>query len=167
MIGNQKSIGINQMRKFMALPVQEKKLYGSVTLWLLIIKLSLFLIPFGRLVVWLNWLNQHKSRPKDAQEIETVVQAIERSSRLLPWWQINCLPQALVGHMLLRRRGFNVQLKIGVCKNFDKKLSAHAWLEYGGRVVLGDGRDLKSFTAFPIKPFFNHESSKPTGLIAD
>jgi hypothetical protein len=44
----------------------------------------------------------------------------------------NCLPQALLVHALLRRRGLSPQLRIGVRKEagvFD----AHAWVELGGQ----------------------------------
>jgi hypothetical protein len=63
--------------------------------------------------------------------------------------RINCLPQALVGHRLLGRKGFDVQLKIGVLKNRGDQLAAHAWLEFQGRVILGDLRGLERFAAFP------------------
>jgi hypothetical protein len=45
-----------------------------------------------------------------------------------------CLPKALVLWSLLRWRGIDVELRIGVRKRADR-LEAHAWVERGGRAV--------------------------------
>src|SRR5690606_31980572 len=45
----------------------------------------------------------------------------------------NCLPQALLVYWLLRRRGFAPQLKIGVRKQHEATLDAHAWVALDGR----------------------------------
>jgi len=47
----------------------------------------------------------------------------------------NCLPQALMVHGLLRRRGLAPQLRIGVRKS-ESNFDAHAWVELRG-VALG------------------------------
>jgi hypothetical protein len=39
---------------------------------------------------------------------------------------------------MLRRYGFDSELKIGVTKSSGSGLAAHAWLESAGRVVIGD-----------------------------
>ncbi len=49
-----------------------------------------------------------------------------------------CLAQALVVWGLLRRRGIDAELRIGVAKT-DVRLDAHAWIEVRGRAVSGDG----------------------------
>lgn len=49
-----------------------------------------------------------------------------------------CLTQALVLQYLLLRRGDDsTELKIGVTKSEDGDLRAHAWVERGGRVLIG------------------------------
>jgi hypothetical protein len=54
-----------------------------------------------------------------------------------PW--AKCLQRSLALCLLLKRRGFNPQLKIGVRKDNDE-LQAHAWVEYCGRVI-NDSQD--------------------------
>ena len=49
-----------------------------------------------------------------------------------------CLAQALVLWGLLRRRGIDAELRIGVVKA-DARLDAHAWVEVRGRAVSADG----------------------------
>jgi hypothetical protein len=55
-----------------------------------------------------------------------------------PW--ARCLQRSLALCLLLERRGFNTQLKIGVRKS-GGDLEAHAWVEYFGK-VLNDSQDV-------------------------
>ena len=131
--------------KFVALPGQEQRLYCSATFWLLSVKAGLYLLPFSRINGWLTRLAHLNTQPAQGRKPQTVVRAIERISRALPRWRITCLPQAMVGYLLLRRQGFDVCLKIGVCKDATEQLTAHAWLEYQGRVLLGDLDEINQF----------------------
>ena len=140
---------MNKLRKFLALPWREKGLYLNTAFWLLAVKAGLYLLPFERLRGWLARFDEPAGKPAEMEEMRTIIQAIERIGQWLAPLRINCLPQALVGHRLLGRKGFDVQLKIGVLKNRGDQLAAHAWLEYQGRVVLGDLRGLEQFAAFP------------------
>lgn len=133
----------------MALPWREKWLYAGIACCLIAVKVGLYLLPFERLHGWVARCGQSCREPTKVDEVHVIVQAIERVARFLSLLWINCLPQALIGHMLLHRKGFDVQLKIGVRKNPDDRLAAHAWLEYRGRVVLGDLCDLRQFVVFP------------------
>jgi hypothetical protein len=49
-----------------------------------------------------------------------------------------CLVQALVAQRLMRQGGYDSALRIGVAKD-GRELLAHAWLERGGRVIIGGG----------------------------
>lgn len=139
---------MSKLCKFMALQRQEKWLYLSVALWLLVVKTGLYLLPFDRLRGWVVGFGQSNGKLTNAQEMQTIIQAIERISQFLSSSRINCLPQALVGYMLLRREGFDVQLKIGVLKTPSDQLVAHAWLEYQGQVILGNLQCLGQFAPF-------------------
>jgi hypothetical protein len=139
---------VNKLRKFLALPWREKGLYLNTAFWLLAVKAGLYLLPFERLRGWLARFDE-PPKPADREEMRVIIQAIERIGQWLAPLRINCLPQALVGHRLLGRKGFNVQLKIGVLKHPGDQLAAHAWLEHEGRVILGDLRGLDQFAAFP------------------
>ena len=58
------------------------------------------------------------------------------AGRLLP--KRPCLTQALVVQFLLRRRGDNAAtLRIGVAKDGDFGIAAHAWVEREGEVIIG------------------------------
>lgn len=140
---------MSTLSKFAVLPWREKWLYLNTAFWLLAVKVGLYLLPFERLRSWLARFDQPDGKPADMEEMRAIIQAIEQISQWLAPLRINCLPRALVGHRLLVRKGFDVQLKIGVLKNPRDQLAAHAWLEYQGRVILGDLRGLGQFAAFP------------------
>jgi hypothetical protein len=135
--------------KLAALPWPEQRLYLKTALWLIAVKAGLLLFGFNRLRRFLEWRSHPASSAADGGEMTQIVVVIQRISAFLAPVRIDCLPQALVGLRLMRQKGFTVQMKIGVLKNHGDRLCAHAWLEYQGRVVLGDLTDLHQFTAFP------------------
>jgi len=61
--------------------------------------------------------------------------AVQAAGRRIPGAN-NCLVQAFSGEILFGRYGIPAELRIGVSKDNANLLSAHAWLESGGKVVL-------------------------------
>lgn len=62
-------------------------------------------------------------------------------------YRANCLQRSFVLWWLLRRRGIDTQLRIGVRKR-GARFEAHAWLEYDG-IVLNDDADISTrYAAF-------------------
>jgi hypothetical protein len=61
-------------------------------------------------------------------------------ARRLPF-HCNCLVQSVALISMLRRRGIDADLKVGVCQ--DQKgehgIAAHAWVEFDGNVILDSG----------------------------
>jgi len=84
-------------------------------------------------------LRLSSSSPSDEEE-ERILWATEVACRrLLP--ERPCLTQALTARVLLARRGARVpELEIGVKRQSDGTLEAHAWLERDQEVLIG-GRD--------------------------
>lgn len=60
---------------------------------------------------------------------------IVAASRYVP--KATCLVQALAGHILFSKYGYNTSIKIGVLTE-NGEFEAHAWLEHGEKVVLGE-----------------------------
>lgn len=78
-----------------------------------------------------------------------VVWAVEAMSRRVP--RASCLTQALAAKLLLRSFGLRSQLCLGVARTADGSLRAHAWLERGGRPILG-GAGIQSMVLLPALP---------------
>jgi hypothetical protein len=55
--------------------------------------------------------------------------------------------------LILARRGYRVELKIGARRDQRGAFQAHAWLQSNGRVVLGgDSAELSSYAQFSLIP---------------
>ena len=72
---------------------------------------------------------------------DQIAWAVRAAARYVP--AANCLPQAIVAKQLLEEQGYQPVLRIGVQPPGlraaeDLSLKAHAWVEAGGRIVLGD-----------------------------
>ena len=101
-----------------------------------------------------EWMTDHvaasrvpagKARPS----VQDVAWAVRRASSVVPG--ATCLTQALAAHLLLARRGYASRLRIGVARESDEKLRAHAWLESDGIIVLG-GSSVEAFTVLQSVP---------------
>jgi hypothetical protein len=121
---------------------------GKVWLLALVIRLALWLLPFGvlqRLVRrWGRGTPGHgaaRHRPP-----QVVAETVRYATRFVP--RASCLTQALVTQVLLRRAGFAPALRIGLARRAGGAVSAHAWLENEGEVVIGGGR-LDRFIPLP------------------
>ena len=65
---------------------------------------------------------------------ERIARDVARAARVVP--RATCLVQALAGEWLIVRAGAPVVLQYGVAFG-ERGVEAHAWLESGGRVILG------------------------------
>ncbi len=131
---------------FMALPASEKGLFLGAAALLLAVRLGLWLLPY-RVV---SGVLERRVRRRgdedrfDARVVADAARAVVVAGRYVP--RATCLAQALTLRTLLGLLGQPARLRIGVRKNADA-LEAHAWVESGGRVVIGGMRGLARFTA--------------------
>lgn len=79
---------------------------------------------------------------------ERLAWALDVAGATLPG-TTSCLPRAFVGRALLTRAGHEATLRVGVTREGDG-LAAHAWVERGGAVVVGDLPDLDRFVPLPL-----------------
>jgi hypothetical protein len=79
---------------------------------------------------------------------EHVGTAIRRASHLVPG--SNCLDQAACCYFILRALGLNPIVRIGVPPTLAGAFQAHAWVEIGGRIILGDIGDMDLYLKLPV-----------------
>ena len=119
---------------------------------LIVIRLGLALRPFRQVSAWQQRLAGDATRcePCDAAKVRRTVRGVERAARWVPG--ARCLAQAMAGQVLLARLGHATELRIGVARPAGSEgpdsaeepadgvpsLTAHAWLEQGDRIVLGE-----------------------------
>lgn len=140
--------------KFVRLPKRDRTLLLKTYLLLSLVRLSLWLLPFKTLQSGLAKLQQQPQyqAPKltriSRRVVDRAIWAVNTSSHYMPG-KVKCLARALVTQVLIRRRGYDPELKIGVAKAADQSLEAHAWVELQGQVVIGLVDDLARFTPMP------------------
>jgi Transglutaminase-like superfamily len=83
---------------------------------------------------WCGPPSRSSVAPPSVDRISWAVRAV---SRFIPGAS-NCLVRALATQALLGRFGYRSELRIGVRKDPDGSLAAHAWLESAGATVIGE-----------------------------
>jgi hypothetical protein len=139
---------VGRIRKFLHLSPAERRLFIKAWLWLGMIRLMLWLLPFQMHLRFLARLSQEPRGgcQADLAMAERVSRAVEVMGRFVP--QATCLTQALAAQMLLKRGGFSPDLRIGVAKTGERQLQGHAWVENHGRIMIGDN-EVETFVPFP------------------
>ena len=64
-----------------------------------------------------------------------------------------CLVRAFAGQIMLARRGFPSEVKIGVAFTSEKALEGHAWVEFEGKVIIGYLPDLDRYSKMALPDF--------------
>ena len=136
--------------RFLCLPSMDRALLTRSLLFLIAIRLGLWLLPFR---IILKSVEQRSKLNKESKEVDLAlikrtIWAVTSMSRYVP--RATCLTQALAANLLLRGCGQPAQIRIGVIKSAEGGLKAHAWVESQGRIVIGKLNDLSQFTVLPI-----------------
>lgn len=119
--------------RYRALDPQDRRLFREAFRALLAARLRL---AGGSFQAALAWSRRARAARSPAATPDRLARAVERAAVALPGSK--CLPQALAGAVLLRRRGLEAELRLGAATRPEGGLTAHAWLELEGRVVLGE-----------------------------
>ena len=140
------------VRRFLSLPWREKVLLFKVVLLVLATRVAITLLPFQVVTRSLSRLARPKNGPQTNPhhaDIDRIVWFTEATGRRLRGIA-TCLTQALTAYVLLGRRGYETNLRIGVTRDDAGQFVGHAWLEKGDRIVIGQrGVNLERYTSFP------------------
>ena len=111
------------------------------------IRIALWVLPF-RIVH--RFVASRTRQATAGHSIQQIVWAISAASRRVP--RATCLTQAFAASVMLAANGHEAALRVGVAKDDDGRLRAHAWIEHDGHPVLGDPRT-ETFVAMPPLAF--------------
>lgn len=141
---------MKQVLKLLRLINKDRNLLINTFILLGLIKLGLWLLPFQTLRQILGSISQPNAK-LDQTSLSKIIWAVNVSTRYMPSGA-KCLARALACQVLMTRRGYSPELRIGVAKSDEGKLEAHAWVESQGQVVIGYLKDLPRFTQLPSLP---------------
>ena len=139
------------LRRLRALTSDERRLLVSAACWLSVVQLGLGRLPFPRLRRLVTGGGRQVVRVAcDLAVAERVVWAVTVASRYVPG-RTTCLSLALTVQGVLARRGHPSRLHIGVVRGAEGQVDAHAWIECGGRVLIGgSGAEVRRFTPLAV-----------------
>jgi hypothetical protein len=136
---------MERLRRFASLPPDDRRRFLVALPVVATVRAALWILPFGKLrsAIARHVRRRSGSLAPPPGEADRIAWSVGSAARFVP--KATCLTQALAGEVLLRRAGYPAEVKIGVAKDPAGKLEAHAWIESGGRVVIGN-HDLHRFT---------------------
>jgi hypothetical protein len=138
------------LRHFLRLPPADRSLLTRAVVLVAKAKLALWVLPFNVARRLLTPADPRRS-PIPFATTERIGWAVSRANHLVTRGQ--CLPQALAAESLLLRCGHPVEFRIGVVKTGERGLEAHAWVESGGCLVVGDlTQGLSAYSPLPPLP---------------
>lgn len=142
---------MRKIRNFLLLPFQKKKLLFKSLLFVWLIRLGLWILPYKLLTKWLNSLGSSVSvrELNDWKLIKEVSHTVRSCAKYVPF--ASCLTQALATKTLLRLNGQISDLRIGVDKDENGKLIAHAWIEIDSKIIIGGSPELSRYTVLDSK----------------
>jgi hypothetical protein len=138
---------MSRLHKFLNLPCADRNCLIEAAFWLGCARLAIVILPFRRIA---PFLGRNMAQSLEAEEsanrelLDKISWAVTTASRQLPW-ECLCLAQALAGKAMLKRRGVTSTLYLGLAKDEEASLRAHAWLRCGNRILTGE-REMAEFT---------------------
>jgi hypothetical protein len=122
----------------------ERRLLAQALIVVPLVRVALWLLPFRMVRRWVARRTQ--LQPASPVTAAQVIRAVLSVAARVP--RATCLTQALAASLLLPRYGHDATLRVGVAKDDDGRLRAHAWLEIDGAAILGEPKP-GAFHAFP------------------
>jgi hypothetical protein len=139
---------MGSLSRFLSRPLEDRLLLiHAVVLHVAAAGLVRLVSP-RRLIRWLGSGPRRRGAPPVRDDSARVVWAVRTAAYLVPIG--TCLTVALTAQCLLRRRGADAALCIGVTRADGRApIAAHAWLEQAGRIIIG-GEDAGKYRRLPL-----------------
>lgn len=130
---------MSQLSKYKRLSKTEKRLFLKVYISMFLIRPVIFLFPFKWYVHWLGVKNKETATTliKEHQEYILLVKDTLRRIMRYHLFKPKCLAEAIVAKRMLNRKEIPSTLYMGVAKDQNNKMIAHAWLRCGDTIVTG------------------------------
>ena len=131
---------VARLKTILRLNSRETLLLLESVFWLAAARLAV-LAPFSRVAPHLGrhmTESSYSDIPDRQDHIRALGWALGVAGRQVPW-NCKCLVLAIAGKKMLDRRGIPSTLYLGLAKDEESGLKAHAWLRSGREIVTGAG----------------------------
>ena len=127
------------LKKYFTISKLERRTLNQIFFWLIYSFILVRLIPLR----WFNHIlgdyNKELNTELDENKrevIRLIKKQIRRCKRVIPW-KVKCFEEAISAKKVLEKQSIETTLYLGVDKDKEKKLIAHAWLKIGGFIITG------------------------------
>jgi hypothetical protein len=129
----------SQLKKYFKQSNLEREILNRTFAWLLLSFILVRIIPlrwFSSLLGEFKKEIDTELKATDLIKITSVNKSIKRLKRILPW-RVKCFEEAIAAKKVLEKYKIKSTLYLGVDKNENKQLIAHAWLNNGDFNITG------------------------------
>lgn len=135
-------------RTFLSLPLGDQVRLLSGAILLVSFSVAFALSSFSRIRRYVLYVASRISPVVPGSPTpEQVIAAVATADQYVPGYR-SCLMRSLSAEVLLRLYGVVPVHYIGVDNTTDE-FKAHSWLEYEGRILIGDAVDISEFETLP------------------
>lgn len=139
---------MKKLRSFLRMDRSSFILLLLALILLTAIRLGLWLLPFRNLFKLVTTISEDiNSKAANRVTLSQIIWAVNVVTRYMPGGA-KCLARALTTQVLMNLCGFKPEFRIGVAKS-EIGLEAHAWIEYQGRIAIGNLSDLERYIHLP------------------
>jgi hypothetical protein len=124
----------------------DRRLLRQALPLVLVARMALWVLPVRYLLGRAARLSEDARPMPTFPDPDRVAWSVRAAARRVP--RATCLTQAVAAQILLARHGHRSRLHLGVARTPDGVMAAHAWVECGGRVMVG-GRSVDRYARFP------------------
>jgi hypothetical protein len=137
---------LQKIIKYFTLNKEERILFHQALQLLIAWKIRIVFLPMRKYVKFLGEKGKEAIYTEASKEnwIRKLPIAIHRADSILPW-KSKCLTEAIATKKLLEKYQIKSTLFLGVAKDENQKLIAHAWLRWGEKIISGE-RGYEKFT---------------------
>ena len=144
---------MTKINNYLRMPTNTKLLLIEAFFWSIVAKVAIEILP---LKYYQQLLLTNQSKTSNLQRLEEIDQWVIKIKSVIYTlannvpWEVKCYSQAIIAKQLFLKKGIHTTLKLGLAKDYNNQLVAHAWLLWGDQCITG-GRNRYQFT--PIAEF--------------
>lgn len=141
------SIIIRKIKSFIKIDNRTKREFIYAYFYMGIFRMYILFIPFNKLRRKMGKCKEESPKVVEDSvymEAQRISWIIANASRFTPW-ESKCLVQALTAQKMLKNKEIQTTLYLGVNKDEDGKMIAHAWIRCGEYCITG-GSEMKGFS---------------------
>lgn len=131
---------INKVKIFLKMDKEMKILISKAFYLTGYYRFSILFVPFNKLAKRIGTISLESTiEPEEVfiPYIRKVRKAVMMTGKNTPWESL-CLVQALTVQKLLKKKRIDNTVYLGLFKDANSKVLAHAWIKCGNKVVVGE-----------------------------